>query len=240
MTIRPGQIRSENEISVLHALINKSNSASSEKKCSQCEKKKHTSEFNKWSGSKDGLRAYCRACQNEAKKIYIRGTEMKKSKFNGIYNGLSSVAKKIYEAIPIQDEWDLTKVIAETKRVFPSIGDHKMIMGCVNTLVRSGLVLEINGRVYRRAKIDFLEGKEMQKDNVIKNEIDTKAVTPNKLTPLEKIGSLQKIAARLAADAKELLEAIDTVAIEVDEQFSARDEESKKLKQLQQLLKSLA
>lgn len=168
---------------------------------------------------------------------------MKHSKFKSIYNGLSSVAKKVYEAIPIQDAWDLKAIIAEMKRIFPSMGDQNVIKGCVNTLVQSGLVEEPKNGHFKRAVVDPEESSRPD-PNLDKYFVAQKEAPPWEnlpdATPLEKINGLQKIAARISQDVKQLSDAIETVAIEVEDQFSQRDAESQKLKQLQALLKSLA
>lgn len=216
-----------------------------EKTCSRCGVKKHTKEFNKDSKKPDGLRYECRKCQSIQTRIDSenRRIRLRESKFKAIHNGLSAIVKKVYEAVPIKDHWDKHKIILETQRLYPSLRDQNAILGCLDTLVRSGLVNELDGGSFRREHVE--------KPSVVKKQLEQEFGIPEKymkqettesvphVSPIEKITRLQQTVLKIISDAKTLSDAIETVAIEVEMQFSERDAESKKLKQLQELLKGL-
>lgn len=217
---------------------NKSAENYTTKKCTKCLLHKKLDEFNKNNADKHGRRPECKTCQRESKLIYRRGLKMKKTRFSQIYEGLSSVAKKAYEGTPIQEPWEIARIVEEVMRVTPSFRDARVIKGCLNTLVQSGLVKEVQSGKFQRVRVD-IEENNMKKH--IQQGVDCSSVVnkPNNKSPIDKIAGLQSFAEKILNDVKALIDEIDTVAIDVEEQFSNQESESKKLKQLQELLKSL-
>lgn len=173
---------------------------------------------------------------------------MNESRFKSLHDGLSAQAKRVYEAVPIQDKWQAAQIIAETTRLHPSMRERNTILGCLATLVRSGLVVEPE-RGYFRRKPDRKPCQESSSPAPVTPPPKAAAVTEKKTvepkdaadqaSPIDKITRLQSMASKIMADVKALSDAIETVAIEVEVQFSERDAESQKLKQLQSLLKGL-
>lgn len=167
---------------------------------------------------------------------------MREHKFKAIHSGLSAVAKRVYEAVPIKDEWSKDQVISEVARLYPSMRDAHAISGCLATMVRSGVVIETTPGKFKREPIDAAAPKksqtalsEQKEANMSQTEQKPIAVA----TPIEKIAGLQRLAAKIMDDVKALSSEIETVAIEVEMQFAERDAESQKLRQLQTLLKGL-
>lgn len=161
---------------------------------------------------------------------------MRESKFNSIFNGLSAIAKKVYEAVPMQSPWDASQIHSELHRTGSTSCDFRIMRGCLDTLVKGGLIKEPTSGTFVRIAVD--KANEPQPKRTEK-QIELTPMTNTSETPIEKIGKLASQANALLAMAKKLTADIETVAIEVEEMFSSRDAETAKLKQLQALLKSL-
>ena len=173
---------------------------------------------------------------------------IKESKFNAIHNGLPAIVKKVYQAVPIKDIWDKRKIIQEVHRIHPSLRDQSAILGCLDTLKRSGLINEPETGSFRREKIEnsaaINNDANQQSDKA--NMTTTDQQSKPELSPIERIIDLQTRTSKMKdslrqtmQDLGELTDEIETVAIEIEVKFSERDAESQKLKQLQTLLKGL-
>lgn len=172
---------------------------------------------------------------------------MNEAKFKALHGGLSAQAKRVYEAVPIKDQWNTAQIIIETRRLHPSMREQRTILGCLDTLVRSGLVVEPERGYFRREfcgkprqeKPPPVPATPVTQEAPVQDKKPAHRVTVDQASPMEKISHLQSMVGKIMADVKLLSDAIETVAIEVEMQFSERDAESQKLKQLQSLLKGL-
>ena len=210
------------------------------KKCRICGIVKSTDEFCKDSSRLSGISNYCKKCKADYSRNWRK--ELKESKFKAIHNGLSAIAKKVYEAVPIKDSWEKHKIILELQRLHPSVRDQHTILGCLDTLVRSGLVNQLENGTFRREHVETAASLRAALDKEIglpEKMKKTEVQEDQAVSPIEKITRLQQMAAKIIEDVKAMSDAIETVAIEVEMQFSERDAESQKLKQLQALLKGL-
>lgn len=66
---------------------------------------------------------------------------MNKKRHQALVQGLNGVAQKVYEAVPIDDEWDVKQIAMELYRQSHRI-EIATIEGCVRRMVASGLVQE--------------------------------------------------------------------------------------------------
>lgn len=219
------------------------------KSCSRCKQIKPLEDFNKNKKHLDGLRCECKQCQ---KKQTIIDSEKRRArvryyKFKSIYNGLTVAQKKIYEATPIAESWDAIKIKMEIARTRTPI-ETRIILGCLSGLVACGLVKEHPKGMFQRVPVDAKQAaliEESAENSEGENEqeegqmAETKQTKTEALDPIERIGRLTAKCQNILVLVKELASDIETVAIEVQETFSCRDVEVAKLKQLQQLLKSL-
>ena len=62
-------------------------------------------------------------------------------RFEMIHRGQTSVAQKVYEAIPIAEAWSLSQINSELGRCGSSI-TYRVVEGCIKALVESGIVIE--------------------------------------------------------------------------------------------------
>ena len=176
---------------------------------------------------------------------------MNKSRFDSIYEGLSTVAKKVYEAVPINDGWTPREIQLELSRTGAGVTrDIHVFKGCIESLVRSGIVSESRDGKLRRVKVakpDVDERppiesfqRQIQETPMAKQDTKPLTIVPKKLTPIERLAGLSARCSKLMEELRALASDIETAAIEIDEQTAAAEEGAKKLAQLQALLKGIA
>lgn len=185
---------------------------------------------------------------------------MTMSRQRALLNGQTAIARKVFSAIPITESWNARQIYAELCRVGHSV-DFKVQAGCLAALICSGLIIEPTTGNYRRAAVkqfvEHIKPEAEQTRTIVAAEVI--AATSNKdiematqpapalkpalvktaTTPIDKLATISNQARSIADQLKDLASNIETAAIEIDEQIKAGNEETAKLKQLQQLLKSL-
>jgi hypothetical protein len=156
-----------------------------------------------------------------------------------LVNGLTAVSRKVYDATPINEAWTVAQIDAELRR----LGTPKsinMVAGCLDGLVRDGLVTEPARRSFQRVAARVFEPvvelpcKERPM-NV--TALPKKAAPPQSI--IDRFSLLSNRARGLAAELNQLAEDIDEASLITDEQFGALSKDTVKLRQLQELLKGL-
>lgn len=167
-----------------------------------------------------------------------------RAKFTAIYSGTTSIAKKVYEATPKQDMWTVAQISSEMKRSGTSV-DHRVLSGCLDSLVRSGLVRQPRKGEYRRESIREIESTTHEPETVEQEESapmppkqtpQPAAKTPN---PLDRLEELSQRLVGLAEQLGQLAGDIADAAIDIQVQMDTKNESAAKLKQLQSLLKDI-
>jgi hypothetical protein len=157
---------------------------------------------------------------------------MNKARFNAIHGGLSSLAKKVYTSVPISEAWSSEKISREYSRVNISTQPKKAIEGMLSVLVESGLVIETAPGKFARVKV---------KEPIIKEKTVMPSPTVSKNTnPLDLLTALAERAKNISVEAAQLKIDIENSALYIAEKFQGSEEKSRKLTQLQELLKGLA
>lgn len=167
---------------------------------------------------------------------------MSHSRFDAIFSGQSSIAKKVYEAVPIAESWNAKKIQSELTRQGIT-QDPRTIAGCLDTLRKSGLINELLRGEFRR---------EVIKDPVVKVTSDVPkepapvAAKPiivtlavEQISPMDILGALAARAAHLSSMAYDLSSDIGDAAIDIQQRIENNDSDTQKLKQLQSILKSI-
>lgn len=160
---------------------------------------------------------------------------MSPERANAALSGTTTVARKVYDAVPINEAWDLAAIRAELLRLRNSSIDMHTMRGCLGVLREAGLVIERDGR-FTRCKVKARHEKEEAT-----NVIEIKPQEPRKSvgTPLE---TLSGIASRLSAVARDLAaiaSEIETEALRISSDLEAQDEDSAKLDQLRDGLRAV-
>ena len=162
---------------------------------------------------------------------------MKESRMRVLLSAQTVIAQKVYGAIPIQEEWDIKAICTELVRSgFQH--DKRIINGCVNSLIASGLVIEKSRGKYQRIPV------KPEKENVPTTTETTKPLTPKNTSPekapaIDRVCEISSHFIKLAASMKSLADDLETAAIELADQQQRSEDDVAKLKQLQQLLKSI-
>lgn len=166
---------------------------------------------------------------------------MNHARFSAIYSGLTSVAKKVYEAVPIAEYWPAAKIIYEMDRLNIHV-DHSVVRGCLRSLKEAGLIMEVNKQgEFKRVPVRMPASKTKTVEEEEMNNKNTAPATchPKKTTPMDALGELAQRAVRMADMLKDLASDISDAAVEIQAQLEAGDEDVQKLRQLQTLLKGI-
>jgi hypothetical protein len=175
-----------------------------------------------------------------------QGQAMNQSKFNSIHSGLTSIAQKVYEAVPISDPWSVAMLKNELVRTGKSM-DTRTLEGCLNSLMRSGLISEPSPGHWIRVKVREKVGA--SGDSAIeyftppppqeKKQLSTQEAKPNR-RPIDILSELSSEVANYGEGLKKLAQKLDSAALEIEGQLEQNSADSVKLKQLQELLGSIA
>ncbi len=130
---------------------------------------------------------------------------------------LTEVARSILDAIPIKESWGLVKVCDELRRKHRVI-ESKAVNACIASLVAQGLVRETRPGLFCRVSPQ-----------------PGKLVVPTIASEAQPIDVLASIASRL----HEIADDIESYALGVTERIEAASDDTKKLRQLQAILKSI-
>lgn len=175
---------------------------------------------------------------------------MKLSRFQEIYNGMNGTAKKVYDAIPMKDHWSVHKIMCELKRK-GSIISSKGVNGCLGYMLSAGIIEQNKDGDYIRTamKIACNTPDEPTPVRAATKEQITMATTPE-TTPANAFDILSGLASRARAlaqrasdledDAAKLADDMEHAALTLAESTERETKELGKLRQLKQLLGSLA
>lgn len=159
---------------------------------------------------------------------------MNRKTYESTLNGLNSTLKKVFEASPIEEAWTATAVSAEMRRRGSGGCDSRHTLGCLNQLASLGMLKESPKGMFQRVEIREKAEPVINKPKEI--EVMTiRAIQPVTTQPATPIDRLSKFAIRL----RELANDMETAALELAEQAEKNDAETAKMRQLQQILKSL-
>lgn len=173
---------------------------------------------------------------------------MSPAKAASLLNGQTSIARKMFEFVPIADEWTEAQVAGEMRRVTGSSPDLKVVRGCLRDLADSGLIRRRNDKFRRAAAPEKTQQKESEMPAA-------KAVTTLQLKPAAKpepqvapspieilgdiAGSIVELSKGVAVQLQQLASRVEEAAIQIEQGQEANAANLQKLKQLQQLLRSL-
>lgn len=178
---------------------------------------------------------------------------MSPKRFQSLYNAQTSIARRVYDATPISEAWTVHQVMQELARAGLPIRDYSKVEGCLNSLRQAGLVDEPEKGKFRRAKVAPLKiaavssqpetiedepAPQMSKPTITVKTASSAPTEAKKHTnPLERLDELAKRARAAAATLTTLADEIDTVALEIEEEFEANMKAAATLRQLQALMR---
>lgn len=170
---------------------------------------------------------------------------MNEARFNALHSGLTSVARKVYDATPIATPWTASSICAELRRNSINI-NLKTVQGCLSSLIGSGLVDECKLGHFIRTPVRAAKtgGPEMKVVHAVSTpkeiqETALKIETPTTRSPIDELTELMAQAEKISNDVKKLAEGIVLVGSKMEQQMTKDRNDLAKLRQLQGLLKEL-
>ncbi|SEJ57507.1 hypothetical protein SAMN05216201_11153 [Pseudomonas linyingensis] len=173
---------------------------------------------------------------------------MTPAKIAGLLQGQTSMARKLFEFVPIAEEWTEFQIANEMRRVTGSAPDLKVTRGCLRDLADSGLIRRRNDQFHRAQAQEKTKQKEAEMPAA-------KAVTTLQLkpthpkgekpadSPIEILGdiagSIVALGKSMAEQLQQLASRVEEAAIHIEQGQEANAANLQKLKQLQSLLRSL-
>lgn len=172
-------------------------------------------------------------------------------RFNAVHSGQTAIAKKVYEAVPIAERWNIGQIVGELERIGFRI-EYRTVAGCLASLIESGLVEEPSkGKFCRepiREKTAAPPKEETMKSTATPippvaislapiTLAPVSAAAPQK-SPIDRLGDLAARVAVMAASLKDLASDISDAALDAEAQFEENAASMAKVKQLHSLLRS--
>lgn len=165
-----------------------------------------------------------------------------------LLQGQTSIARKVYEGVPIQEMFTPAQIGHALARTSGAAVDMHILRGCLRALCEAGLVREVETNFFRRADVrDVPRTTKQEKPIMVMPKIAAAAPTPAPpREPPSAIDLLSDISTRLTAfadrtarEARELAGEIEATALQIEEIIQTNTRDLEKLKQLQALLKTL-
>ncbi len=183
---------------------------------------------------------------------------MNQARLSSLLNGLSGIALKVYEAVPITEIWTKKQITAELIRSGVHT-DMRTIEGCLAKLVDKKLIRErgiggASGGAFTREApqapspaVDRTEKKNAEASRPVMhlasvNKNVEKAIEmpdTEEKTPIEIIEGLTSYVDSALKSLQSLRSELDAAAVSIEDMFIASEQRNEKLKQLQTLLKSI-
>ncbi len=179
---------------------------------------------------------------------------MNQARLSSLLHGLSGIALKVYEAVPITEIWTKKQITAELIRSGVHT-DMRTIEGCLAKLVDKKLIRErgiggaSGGAFTREAPPAPRQAAEkpaeasrpvMHLASVNKNvEKAIEMPDTEEKTPIEIIEGLTSYVDSALKSLQSLRSELDAAAVSIEDMFIASEQRNEKLKQLQTLLKSI-
>lgn len=154
---------------------------------------------------------------------------MNAARLKQVENGLSGIARKVLEAVPIADQWPAHTIANEIKRATGSAPEIKIVNGCLESLRSSGLVREpTRGKWIRVSTKEHADADD--------DPAPAKVVELRKQQPEQ---TAREMLSQVAIAMMDLAAKVEDVANEIDKAEKRNEEKTAKLRQLQELLRGL-
>ncbi|MES2973391.1 MAG: hypothetical protein V4757_07270 [Pseudomonadota bacterium] len=155
---------------------------------------------------------------------------MNEAKFSMTERSLTHTARKVFESVPIAEAWTRHQITSELTRKGISLSPN-VVSGCLDSLRGQGLIREPDRGLFSRVQVRVAAPDPKPEGNVV--PITITATPKPKASPIAILATISK-------DLRAVADRIDEAALEIEEHQQNQDGETKKLRQLQALLKDLA
>jgi len=223
------------------------------KRCLCCGEEKLKTLFPRDSTRTEGTKNLCKECNKKRQRDYATKkrstlTEGIMTKIEQKLEGHTSVGRKIYNVVPIEYAWTTGEILSELRRNGVLVSKSAAI-GCLKALAESGLINESSGR-WKRKYAGVIYDKAKKDTSIVetKNEepkmVRETVVAKDKKTPIDIMLSVSEKTREMQDTITVMMERwrkmVDDAALEISQQIDEASDDSKKLKQLQDILKSVA
>ena len=168
-----------------------------------------------------------------------KGGVMNKTRMNSLLSGLPSVTRKVFDAVPILEQWTRTMIHAEMIRCGISV-EVRVVEGSLVALKRAKLICEPDPGRFARC--------EVKEDVPVRKEKPAAAVAaPVEKKPLEK--APEPITSRLSAIVARVRQAhkvlgdlagdLEMAMLEIDERANETADDLQKLQKFKELISVL-
>lgn len=156
----------------------------------------------------------------------------------------TSLARKVYEAVPIQTSWSENTILNAVRLTGVNTGPH-VIRACLRDMKDSGLIREPTRGEFQREAVT-IKAPKPTKPILSKPDMPTKQPeTPQQVaTPLDQLSALSvelvTIGTEFNLRLKKMASRVEEVALSIEAQREADAAAMEKVQQLQSLLKGFA
>lgn len=151
-------------------------------------------------------------------------------------SGQTSLAQRVYEAVPMLEPWHRTKVLAEFSRLSGTTPHAQAVYACLGDLTEAGVIKERASNTYARVAV-----RESERANQCDQHEESKEeMTQNTSKPAPALGNAAFTAlAGIATKLRALADEVESAALDADAALQQAGTESKKLAELRSLLQSI-
>lgn len=160
-------------------------------------------------------------------------------------DGMSGVAKKVFEFVPIGEAWNSTRIGSEIARVTNATVDRKTLDGCLSALTEAKLIRETSRGLFQRAP-EKPRMVEPLLPRLIRGDMPGVAQDEAAQPPAPTGNALDRLAAaahrmrELAGEYTALANEVENIALDAEKQIEAAQQDGEKARQLRALLKDFA
>lgn len=166
-------------------------------------------------------------------------------KIEAMLQGQTSIARKIFEFVPIAEGWSEFQIASEMHRVTGSKVDPKVFRGCLRDLADAGLIRR-RADQFSRTPIQDKTPKEAEMPKAV-TTLQLKPSQPKGEKPADSpieilgdiAGSIVALGKSMAEQLHQLASRVEEAALQIEQGQEANAANLQKLKQLQSLLRSL-
>ena len=165
----------------------------------------------------------------------------KESRIEALLQGQTSIARKIYEFVPIGEDWTEFQIVAEMRRVTGSVPDLKVARGCLRDLADAGLIVRRNDQHRRTPTQEKTQQKEVAMPAVTHATQAAKVAAAQ--SPIDLLGdiagSIVALSKSVGEQLQQLANRVEDAALQIEQGQEANAANLEKLRQLQSLLRSI-
>lgn len=129
---------------------------------------------------------------------------MNEAKFRRVMEGVTTTARKVYESLPLSEPWTTNQVAADLVRRGIAV-EFNIMVGCINALIRAGVVTEPKHRHYIRVPI---------RAKAVQAIVDGAAISTTNLSDEDDIEEIEDMP---RTDTGGLQEALRPIALQVQQ-----------------------